>query len=176
MNETWLPVPGYEGLYEVSNCGQVRSCDRSVAMRTKYGTTTTRRVRSKLLVAGTDADGYVWLRLFKAGLGRAFRVSRLVLTAFERSPAAGDEACHRDHNKANNVLANLEWGTRAENEAQKTASGRRPRSTVNRLTLDDARAIRRRRAAGDDAKTVAAQYGVHLSNVYLITQGRTWQE
>lgn len=107
--EKWLPVPGYEGIYEVSDLGRVRSLDRLDSLG---------RLRPGLeLRPRVDRGGYL---LIHAGgkPRRTLRVHRLVLLAFVGPPPEGaDEALHGDGDPSNNALPNLRWGTRAENAA-----------------------------------------------------------
>jgi hypothetical protein len=172
----WKPIPGYEQLYEVSDDGRVRSLTRDVVKPNhRCGRAITCTLKGKEKLPASDAAGYRFVCLYKGGVGKTFRVSRLVLSAFDRLPLAGEEACHRDHDRQNNAASNLQWGTRQANEDQKTASGRRPRTTrLNKLTHADALAIRRRYAEGEHAKTLAQEFNVHLTNVYHITNGKTW--
>jgi len=125
--ERWLPIPDYVGLYEVSSYGRVRSVDRQHVTRNRWGTMQ-RVVRGKLLVP-YSLKGYPSVKLYKDAAGKAFRLSRLVLTVFDRLPASGEEACHENHDTHDNCIENLSWGSRQENEDQKTAAGRRPSNT-----------------------------------------------
>jgi hypothetical protein len=110
MKEVWKPVPGYELQYSVSDAGRVRN--------EKF---------NRLKQPSRDKDGYLIVRLSNNGNVKTHRLSRVVLTAFAGLPNfAGAEAMHLDHNKENNALPNLTWGSRLQNEQQKTASGRRP--------------------------------------------------
>lgn len=115
MTETWLPVPGYEGIYEVSDLGRVRSLDRiDRCGRQLYG---------RVLKLRNDKDGY---QQFHAGGSprRILRVHRLVLLAFTGAPAGVSTEClHIDGNPANNRLANLRWGTVSENIADQIRHG-----------------------------------------------------
>ena len=154
MQETWKPVVGYEKLYAVSNFGRVRH----VAF-----------TRMKKLTP--DKDGYMQVRLSKNNHAKTHRVHRLVLTAFVG--ASMDEAMHLDHNKTNNCLSNLAWGTRAENEAQKDSAGRRTRWT--KLTSEQVEAIHKERSLGKTLKEIGSLIGTHYSNVSLILKGKTWR-
>lgn len=113
--EQWLPVPGYEGVYEVSNLGRVRSLDR----KDNLG----RLRRGRVLKLRTDRDGYLQ---FHAGgkHRRILRVHRLVLLAFEGpAPEGANEALHGDGNPLNNALTNLRWGSRSENAVDAVVHG-----------------------------------------------------
>ena len=111
-NEEWLPIAHYEGLYEASSYGRVRSLDRVI--HDKKGTT--RRLIGLLLRPSTDPSGYKTVSLNKDGKARSFKTHRLVAEAFIPIRGSGLEVNHRNHNKADNRLQNLEWVTRSENK------------------------------------------------------------
>ena len=173
MDEIWRPVVGYERYYEVSNLGRVRGVTRVVATRIR-GAAACRTIQGRLKAEQVDKDGYRSVRLYRDGIGLWLRVARLVLSAFHGPSGPGDEACHVDHDPANNSATNLRWGSRASNERDKTGAGRRPTSTVGKLTRDDAEKIREAYASGTSPRQLAAHYSTHLSNVYLIIRGKTW--
>lgn len=101
MIEEWRPVPGYEGLYEVSSYGRVRSLDRYV--KTCYGSY--RLHKGKVLSPGIRPDGYLVVSLQY----RMFRVHRLVAEAFIPNPDNLPQVNHKDEDKSNNRFDNLEW-------------------------------------------------------------------
>lgn len=109
-SETWKPVVGYEGLYEVSDQGRVRSLDR-VVDRGRLG----KSLRpGKILKGSIDSKRYLYVSLYKDGR-RNHRIHQLVSRAFIGIPQEGQEVRHRDGSRDNNVVENLEWGSRSEN-------------------------------------------------------------
>jgi len=115
MSEQWRPIPGYEGLYEVSDLGRVRSIDRK-DMRGRRCKGVVRRLQ-------TDPDGHRRVLLSKDGKQSTAKVYRLVLLAFVGPPPEGFEALHADGNPANDTLANLSWGSRSENLLDRVRHG-----------------------------------------------------
>lgn len=112
----WRPVVGYEGLYEVSSGGQVRSLPRRGVRRNRlYG--------GKMLTGVTDSSGHVSVMLCRPDLQRHFLVHRLVLEAFVGPCPAGQESRHLNDVPDDNQLANLAWGTREENMADRAVNG-----------------------------------------------------
>jgi hypothetical protein len=105
--ETWRPVPGYEGLYEVSDLGRVRSLRRM----------TRRGWRGGKILKPTPRDryGHTVVGLSANGIKTVRQVHQIVAEAFIGPPPGGMEACHGDGNGGNNALANLRYGTRREN-------------------------------------------------------------
>jgi hypothetical protein len=113
MNETWRPVVGFEGLYEVSDQGRVRTLGRVDARG--------RRRQARLLKTGRSARGYVQVGLTPRGAGneveaaRTFYVHSLVLEAFVGPRPEGMDACHGNDVPWDNRLVNLRWDTRFAN-------------------------------------------------------------
>ena len=118
--ERWLPVPGYEGYYEVSDHGNVRSVDRTVD-RTDGKTM---KLRGVLLSAVPSAGKYLCVNLCRDGVCRMHRVHRLVLEAFVGPRPDGAIGCHWDDNPANNHIENLRWGTTSDNMHDRVRNGR----------------------------------------------------
>lgn len=115
MAEAWRPVPGYEGRYEVSDRGRVRSLPR----RDMRG----RRIDSRLLSINTHPSGHQSVKLSHDGKYCAAKVHRLVLMAFIGPAPDGHEACHNDGDPGNNHLSNLRWGTRSDNLRDRVRHG-----------------------------------------------------
>lgn len=110
-NETWRPVPGFEGTHEVSDHGRVRSLDRTTLR--KDGTRTA--LRGRVLCQTVDRNGHLYVDLHREQKRQRHYVHRLVLHVFVGGPPVGYEGCHNDGNPANNHLSNLRWDTRSEN-------------------------------------------------------------
>lgn len=111
MEEEWKPIPGYEGYYEVSSHGRVRSLDREV--HTKNGQA--RRRKGRLKKPSRRANGYPQTLLCREGKRKNKYVHRLVLEGFVGPCPDGMECLHIDGNKTNNHVDNLRWGTGSEN-------------------------------------------------------------
>jgi hypothetical protein len=99
MIETWMPIPGYEGLYEVSDLGRV------------YGFRSNKVLKPNV----KPKNGYRVVCLQYPGHRKYHLVHRLVLRAFVGEPPEGWDACHNNGNSSDNRLENLRWGTRSEN-------------------------------------------------------------
>ena len=98
--EYWKPVVGYEGLYMVSNCGRVKSI--------KFG-------KERILKPVTNSSGYLLVGLYKNNIEKKYSVHRLVAEAFLDNPDNLPQVNHRDENKLNNNVDNLEWCTNEYN-------------------------------------------------------------
>jgi hypothetical protein len=117
--EEWRDVPGYEGLYEVSNLGEVRSLDRITTMKNEVK----RITHGKLLKQGkyNSKSNYRGVALCKEGISTKHSVHRLVALAFIPNPENLPEINHKDENKQNNRVDNLEWCDRKYNNTYGTA-------------------------------------------------------
>ena len=109
--EYWKPVVGYEGLYMVSNWGRVKSFDTYRKGRND----SVRFCKGRILKPGTNNRGYLYVTLWKNNKPKTFTVHRLVAEAFLPNPDNLSEVNHRDENKTNNNVNNLEWCNRKFN-------------------------------------------------------------
>ena len=114
--EIWKDIVGYEGLYKVSNKGNVYSVERINSQGRKWGGQTL-----KLLL---DKIGYIRVNLCKDGRIKNVTVHRLVAEMFIPNPNNYPEVNHRDEDKTNNCVENLEWCTREYNVNYGTAKKR----------------------------------------------------
>ena len=117
--EQWKPVNGYEGIYEVSSHGRVRSLDRTV----NYSSGQVRRLKGKVRRTPLNQDGYPRVNLSHQGKDKTRYVHSLVAEAFIGACPEGMEVCHSDGNKTNNHVANLRFGTSSDNELDKVRHG-----------------------------------------------------
>ena len=108
--EIWKDIIGFEGLYQISNYGNVKSCKRYV--NAKFGK---RVVNEKLLSLGKDKDGYFMAILCQDGIKKTVKIHRLVANAFIDKIDDKEIVNHIDSNKSNNNLCNLEWVSSLEN-------------------------------------------------------------
>lgn len=111
MTERWKPAPGWEGYYEVSDHGRVRSIGRTVT----YVDGRVRAFPGREIGMHPDSRGHMQARLAKEGRKHPVAVHKLVLTAFVGPAPDGFECCHHDDDKTNNHLSNLRWDTRSAN-------------------------------------------------------------
>ena len=122
--EIWCPIKGFEGLYEVSNYGRVRSI--------KFG-------KEKILKTSRNTNGYLFVSIRKNGHRKNCRVHRLVAETFIPNPSNLSEINHLDEDKDNNLVQNLEWcdrksncnfGTRNKRISQKLTNGKLSKSVI----------------------------------------------
>lgn len=111
QNEIWKDVPGYSGLYQVSNKGRIKSVERRVNGPKCNG----RIVRERILKPANDSDGYKTVVLFNGKTRRTRTIHRLVALAFIPNPDEKKEIDHINAVRADNRVENLRWATRKEN-------------------------------------------------------------
>ena len=111
MEEIWKDIPNYDGLYQVSNLGNVKSLNRYV----RTCGNAKRLVKEKILKATLDNTGYYVVGLYKNNIQSNYHIHRLVIEAFIPNTQNKPQVNHIDGNKLNNCLDNLEWCTASEN-------------------------------------------------------------
>lgn len=108
--ETWRPIAGWVGLYEVSSDGRVRSLPRPGC-------------KGRVLRFGTTGNGYLTATFSANGKREARTVHRIVAEAFIGPKPDGMQTCHNDGDKTNNAASNLRYATQSENERDKLRHG-----------------------------------------------------
>lgn len=111
MIEEWRDIKGYEGYYQVSNLGRVRSLDRAIKNKGNLGNNKISHYKGKTLSLVKNKKGYLRVILTKNCQGKGYSVHRLVAQAFIPNPNGFPEVNHIDENKINNYVNNLEWCT-----------------------------------------------------------------
>lgn len=112
MKEIWKDIKGYEGLYQVSNFGRIKSLER-VAKSNKFGGV--RTIKEAILHPTDNGNGYKIVGLRKAGRRKNCYIHRLVALAFIPNPNNLKYINHIDYDRENNKVSNLEWCTQKEN-------------------------------------------------------------
>lgn len=117
MIEEWRAVVGFEGSYEVSDQGRVRSLPRSITYEKNTGPSrsVTKFWKGRVLRPGTVKSGHQLVVLSIGNVKHSKFVHDLVLRTFVGPPPIGTECCHYDGDAANNPLSNLRWDTRLAN-------------------------------------------------------------
>ena len=110
-------------MYQVSNLGRVKSLSRRDRLN--------RVIQEKILKPGINRYGYLYINLYKEGKGRNYYVHRLVAKVFIPNPEDKPEVNHKDENKTNNKVENLEWVTCKENNNYGTRNKRSGKSQTN---------------------------------------------
>ena len=157
-NEIWKDIPTYEGLYQVSNLGRVKSL--------RFG-------KEKILAPSpTDKTGHLMVVLHKNGKRKCAKVHQLVMFAFVGERPEGKVVMHLDSNPQNNALSNLQWGTNIENAVEAARQGKIGRQ---KLEVQEVAEIRALLEQGASTKDIAKKYGITDRNVRYIRNEHTFQ-
>lgn len=178
----WHAVVGWEGKYEVSCSGEVRSLDREVIRRDG----TKQNFKGRVLGHYASSAGYKLVRLSDQANGNReeARVHRLVAEAFIPNPESKPEVNHIDGNKYNSSLNNLEWVTPKENRTHAWRTGLRNRSHLpikqgeshanSKLSNEKVIELILLRNNGFSYQRLADQFGVSKKTVIEVVKGRAW--
>ena len=168
--EQWAPAFGFEGLYEVSTEGRVKSLERTVFRSDGRCLT----VKECILKPHCRKSGYLHVVLRKDNTAHTRTVHRLVLEAFVGLRPHGMECCHCNGVPNDNRLANLRWDTPLENGRDRKAHGTANQGFSNpKSLLTPAEIVAIRHAEGSNGK-VAAAFGINAETVRRIRKGIRW--
>lgn len=117
--ETWKDIPGYETYYQASTLGRIKSLSRKSARGFL--------LKEKIIKGSPNTDGYLQLRLYKEGVKTVYRVHRLIALTFIPNTENKPRINHRDNDRTNNMLINLEWATHQEDIDHKCKQNRQNR-------------------------------------------------
>lgn len=165
---TWKSVPEYEGYYEVSSDGQVRS----VRHMTKAGWR-----GGKVLAQFPDKDGYLRVHLSRQGECVSRTVHTLVLSTFVRLPEGDEQCLHGTRGKQCNDVDNLSWGSAQDNSDDKYRDGtmaRGERQGNSQLSAEDIAEIFSLRAAGLKQREIGEVSGISQAHVSRILLKQSW--
>lgn len=174
-DEVWSAISGYEGLYEVSTHGNVRSIDRVISSRDGRK----KRLKGMVLKQNKSGSGYNQVVLSKSGSTWNTSVHRLVAAAFIGVIPDGMDVCHNDGDKTNNLLSNIRIDTRKNNMADSVSHGTSPRGERNAgSVLTEAAVIdmRSKYATGlYKSCDLAKEFGVSKEHVSAVLVGNAWK-
>jgi hypothetical protein len=163
----WKDVIGYEGLYKVSDAGEIFS------VRT-----------NRVLKSNVGVDGYKKVVLSVNNIRKTFRVNRLVAEAFVDNPNNKPVVNHKDGDKLNNCVNNLEWVTIMENAIHASNTGllkgqKGELNPMSKLTANEVNEIRqtyKKHSHDANAKVLSEKYGVSDSTIWAIASGQVWSK
>lgn len=174
-NETWKDIIGFEGLYQVSSLGRIKSLDRH---RTQLGSYKNATLKSKLLTQRSN-KGYLKTTLCKDGKMYYFPTHRLVAIAYLDNHENKPEVNHIDGIKTNNFAENLEWCSSSENKIHAHENGLcnqkgslNNSSILNELIVQEIKGLLRDKVYH---KTISLKYNISLSTVEKISANVLWK-
>lgn len=170
----WRDIPGYEGLYQASSVGEIRSLSRIVEYQDGRQTLHHGRVLSP----GKCSRGYCRVNLCKNKAKKTWLVSRLVLLTFVSVCPEGFEVCHNDNDSGNNVLSNLRYDTHQSNINDKTTFGTEgfgEKNSAAKLTACVVNEIKQKYACGEvTQRQLAVEYSVSRPHISDIVNNKRW--
>ena len=177
--EEWRDVPGYEGKYQVSNFGNVKTLTRTV---TEHRRSYIRK--GKVLNKYYNKDGYYKVKLYNGDASFISpSVHRLVAETFIGNPNNYAEINHIDGNPSNNYVSNLEFCTKEHNVKHAYDTGLKKKENytgeancMSKLTTEQVRAIREEYATGTTSyHKLSRKYNTRIGNISFIIQRKTWK-
>lgn len=177
IDEIWKPVKDFEGLYEVSNLGRVRSLPKPI----NYKGIKTVLYKGKVLKGSQDKAGYIHVILHKNTKPYVRLVHRLVAVAFIPNPNNYREVNHINANKTDNRVENLEWCTCQQNKDHAVKNGLTAigeRNSAHKLTETEVKKIRAEYVKDShdfNTWSLAKRYGVSQTTIRMIVNNKTWR-
>jgi hypothetical protein len=173
VDEIWKDIPDYEGFYQASNLGRVRSCDRTIV--TSLGANQFLKGR---ILSPSVAGRYALVQVCKHGVRTMVAVHILVARVFLGDRPDGLVINHIDGCRFNNSASNLEYCTQTENNHHARATGLNNAHGQNhkrsKLKDSDIAVIRDRLLNGEKQTSIARDYGVDKQIISRISRKRSW--
>lgn len=157
--ETWINISGFEGLYQVSNFGKIRRFSDGKILKQSIGT-----------------SGYYKIALWKNGRYRHFLVHRIIAIHFIQNPQNKKFVNHKDGNKLNNSIDNLEWMTRKENHSHAAKSGLMSHGTDRHNAKLNPSIAKQIRESSLSCSELSVIWGINERHVRKIKNNEIWRE
>lgn len=179
MGEIWNHIKGFEGCYEVSNLGSIRSVTRIIAQKNGKS----KKINGRILKTQHYPNGYQYVCLSVNSICRNILIHRLVAEHFVDNPFNKPEVNHKDLNKNNNVYSNLEWCTHSENHKHLYNSGKINKHFVSNEGVDNGRSLLSEEHVieianllknGQRRIEIARLFNVSKSTIDKIAIGKNW--
>jgi hypothetical protein len=176
MEEIWKPVVGYEGLYDVSNMGRVRSYYLSTVSSLGRFVFKVMPCPQKTLAIKLTNCGYLVVGLYRNGAKSiTFHVHRIVLDAFVGPRPKKYECCHKNNVKTDNRLDNICWGTSSSNKKDYGTQCRGEDQGSSRFTVQDIITIRNFSDTEYSKADIARLFNAPHQTISKIINRRTWK-
>lgn len=160
MKEIWKDIPGYEGYYQASNLGRVKSLERISIRNNGKSENAVYHTKERLKEIQKQKKGYSQVVLYKDGTPKTIRLNTLIARMFVPNPENKPFVNHIDGNKDNNRADNLEWVTAKENIAHAYRTGLLVHYTKAVLQIDDSGAVvKEYRSIKEAAESVCGSKG-----------------
>lgn len=164
--EFWRDIDGYEGVYQISNFGRIKSIERG-------------NRKEKILKPSPNTHGYLKVTLSRFNVKKDCIIHQYVATYFVENPYFLSQINHKDGDKRNNFYGNLEWCTQSENTKHaynnRLILHRVGEGIINsKLTDDQICEIRKYRSDGLKLIDISKKFGVSISTISMICNRKIW--
>lgn len=174
----WKDIKDYEGFYQVSNKGDVKSIDRTIT-RLYKGSLIKQKCKGIILASNLDRYGRPYVTLSRENIKKSYKVHRLVISTFIGSCPDGMECCHSDDNCKNNQIENLRWDYHKENEKDKInngKSGKGEKNGMSKLKNEDVLLIKKLILEGKHTNVqISKIFAISEHHVCDIKNKRRWK-
>jgi len=169
MEEFWKPIPNYEGLYEISNTGKIKRLAR-IAI---YENGSQHQYNECIMTPSINKDGYYQIHLTKNKEQKTFTVHKLVALTFIPNPNNFLCINHKDENKLNNHIDNLEWCTREYNSSYGSKAKRAAENNPRKKQIVMCDLITQKEIKTfDSVREAARQTGISHSGISKVINGK----
>lgn len=176
--EIWKAIPEWEGFYEASSLGRIRSLDKTITAVSRWGSPQVYFRAGRVLKLKLDRDGYLGCHLVHSGRNKHYKAHQLVCIAFHGpAPTPQHVVAHGDGVRAGNTPDNLRWATTKENHADRWLHGTEPARDKHpraKVTKGSAALIRRRWRNGESQNRIASSLGLSTATVWKVVHGQHW--
>lgn len=164
VDEEWINIKGFEGYYQISNCGQVKSITRTIIYKDK------RRwdIKERILIPYFNNKGYWYVNLSKNGKAKPCMIHQLVAKHFLQHKSDKPQVNHKDCNKNNNHADNLEFVNNSENQIHAVRNGFRG----TKLSIEDVLYIRKHSCLATE--NLAKKFNVSKSLINQVKSRKIW--
>lgn len=169
------PIPGWEGFYEASYCGQIISVAHHRFWRSPRGCGFSKKIKPARIVPGTKRNGYLFTFLRKHGKQAQVLIHRIIGLTWIPNPLGLPQINHKDGNRENNHADNLEWVTPSENaiHAYRVLNARR-NGGKRALSFEQAQEIRKRHSLGATLSALALEFKSNRDSISKIVNNRSY--
>lgn len=180
MEEIWKDIEGYEGLYQVSSLGRVKSLERIIKSKSALGKIFICRRQKEKILDCFKSGGYLLVGLNKQNKQKMIYLHRIVCLSFLENPENKPCINHKNGIKTDNRVDNLEWCTYKENMSHainnNLAGQLGEKNGHSKLTKRKVRDIRKKYKSGNIyQKDLAKQYGVCATTISQVITRKTWK-
>lgn len=173
--EVWLDIPDYEGFYQASSFGRIKSVDRMILCKDGKN----KLIKGTILAPSQTKHGYFALALCRNGVAQTHTVHKLVSRTFLGLRPSQMQVNHLDGDKLNNAVSNLEYCTPSENTRHAFETGlnlsKGEANPSAKLKADDIKSITARASNGESLRSIASSYGVVVSSIWSIVNNKAWR-